>query len=562
MDTKIKFSVEGMQSLHQSFQDILNDSKALTLVWAEHTASVTESLKEQIELLKERNSIAGNLSGNSTSQFQTGGSQELIEVSSIIQSWKTEGILIHKDSIEALVDGLGNRGSSSGGEINNTGTGVVAGGRGILGSNLLRFGTSFALTNLLRGMNASDPVSAILGLGTNIGAALMMTGNPYAMLAGAAISGISGIAGVKNNAVKGIANDASLAAGVFGGSYLDYLNQSRNWTDLGVGRAEALQRQIEYGRIFGLSAFGAERTALASTQIEKALGIDRGTLSAFATTGRGDKGFNMLGSIDNLLAYLKETGVSQERLSAQANEYLKLLTDLNQQQVTLLGVSDTDYNARLMAFVQSRLPSNVTQNPQMLAKVGSAFYSGLSSASTSQAEALQYSVLARLAPNASWLELQAMREDPSGARAMGSEKSRRQQYLGGVLGALRTASGGSQTEFGLLLKQMFPQLSWNDALDLSKGNLDVNALNTRLDTAAKQDELQKELPQKTFDVISDIAKNVAAMEDWKLGDTFADYARRQEAWNTILNKPQNASERQERRRLLWDPVYFMREAIF
>ena len=552
-----------MQSLHQAFQDILNDSKSLSVVWAEHGASVIENLKQQIELLKERNSIAGQQSNN-VSQFQGTNSQELTEITSIVQSWRTEGILIHKDSLDTLAELLGGAaGSNVGGGLDD---GLTSGGlrRGKLGgaAGLIKFGTSFALTNLLRGMNASDPVSAMLGLGTNIGSALMLTGNPYAMLAGAAISATTGIAGIKQNAVKGIANDASLAAGVFGGSYLDYLNQSRNWTDLGVGRAEALQRQIEYGRMFGLSAFDAERLALTSTQIEKGLGIDRSTLSSFAQTGRGDVNFNMLGSLDNLLAYLKETGISQEKLSAQANEYLKLLTDLNQQQVTLLGVSDTDYNARLMAFVQGNLPSFVTQNPQMLAKVGTAFQSGLTTASTRQAEALQYSVLSRLAPDATWLELQAMREDPSGARAMGSEKARRQQYLGGILGALRTASGGSQSEFGLLLKQMFPQLSWNDALDLSKSNLDINTLNTKLDAAQKQDDLQKELPSKILETVSDIARNVAAMEDWKLGDTFANYARRQEAWNTIWNKPQNESERSERRRLLWDPVYFMREAIF
>lgn len=557
MDTKIKFSVEGMQSLHQAFQDILNDSKALTVVWAEHSTSVTESLKEQIELLKERNSIAGNLSGNTGSQFQAGNSQELVEISSIIQSWKTEGVLIHKDSIEALLEGLGGtRGTNS--STTQEGPGIS----GTTGGKLMRFGTSFAFTNLMRGMNASDPVSAMLGLGSNIGSALMMTGNPYAMVAGALVSVLSNVASIRQNAIKGAVNDASLAAGVFGGNYTGYLDQSRNWTGLGIGRAEALQRQIEYGRLFGLSAFDAEKVSLSSSQIEKALGIDRGTLSAFATTGRGDSGFNMLGSVDNLLAYLKETGLSQERLSAQANEYLKLLTDLNQQQVSLLGVADTDYNARMMAFVQANLPSNVTRNPQMLAKVGSAFYSGLTSASTSQAEALQYSILARLAPNATWLDLQAMREDPSGARATGAEKSRRQQYLGGMIDALRTASGGSQTEFGLLLKQMFPQLSWNDALDLSKGGLNVNDLNTKLEAASRKDELQKELPQKILDVVSGIAKNTAAMEDWKIGEKFENYSSRQEAWYTIMNKPQNKDERREKRRLMWDPVYFLRESIF
>ena len=106
-DTKIKFSVEGMQSLHQAFQDILNDSKALSVVWAEHGASVVESLKEQIELLKERNSIASQQSSNSISQFQGGSSQELTEISSIVQSWRTEGILIHKDSLDTLVELLG-----------------------------------------------------------------------------------------------------------------------------------------------------------------------------------------------------------------------------------------------------------------------------------------------------------------------------------------------------------------------------------------------------------------------------------------------------------------------
>ena len=54
-DSKIKFTVEGITQLHQSFQSILNDSKALTEEWAKQGASVVKSLQEQIELLKKRN---------------------------------------------------------------------------------------------------------------------------------------------------------------------------------------------------------------------------------------------------------------------------------------------------------------------------------------------------------------------------------------------------------------------------------------------------------------------------------------------------------------------------
>ena len=57
-ESKIKFTVEGITQLHQHFQSILNDSKALTEEWQKQGTSIVQSLREQIELLKSRNSVA------------------------------------------------------------------------------------------------------------------------------------------------------------------------------------------------------------------------------------------------------------------------------------------------------------------------------------------------------------------------------------------------------------------------------------------------------------------------------------------------------------------------
>lgn len=286
-------------------------------------------------------------------------------------------------------------------EIRNPGSGGgggSAGGRGgSAGGNSSNSGAS--------GGGGNDSLNS-LGNGFNRGAGLAMQKNEVYMLAAA--SALIPVVGQGISMVLSkILKDAEeldtqnkqyySVTGEYGGL--------GNFNYLGLSTAEALRKQSEYKRAnVNLSSSDLE--------FEKGFGISGGGMSSLLQSTRNDVSNDMYTSGQMGARYLSylTSAISPRQVRSYSEEYLKILVDLNQQQLEQVGYTNSLVNSEIVQGI-AKLDDSF-QNPAVLQRVVSSLQSGLMNANSPQLEALQFSSLQKIKPNASYFELLKARENP------------------------------------------------------------------------------------------------------------------------------------------------------
>ena len=523
-DSKIKFTVEGITQLHQSFQSILNDSKALTEEWTKQGTSVVKSLQEQIELLKKRNSIAmpPTAGGQASSKISMDGGS-LDDIEAALESMVTDGILLHKNSIKDLADLIklsapASTTPTAGGQASSkTQSGQGTEEQSEMGQVLGKW----AFANMLRPIQSRDPFVAGLGMGGNLGAALMSTGNPYALAGGAVLSLLTGIIGAKYQTMAQIAPIAAQAARQMGGTWQGWTIPTQEGADYGLTRNEVLQRQMEMSKAMGRTDVSS---AMSTAMLwESTTNLSSADIASFARSARGDRQFGLGQGLAGLVFTLRQSGVSQEKIQAQMSEYLREIASLNQQQLELFGKSDTGFNEALFSMVAKALPQIAESNPALVSRIAGSLYQGMVSPASRQIEALQYQTAARVNPNASWYQIRTMTQDPFGhfAELSDKEKAQRQKYVSSFVENLRGTTS-SRDEWAYMLEKQFG-LSSNVAWQMSgQETIDIKALFAEAEKAKTQkqqaEEVEIQLRQKLPATVDAISQLTASWEKFKVGE--------------------------------------------
>ena len=289
-------------------------------------------------------------------------------------------------------------------EIRNPGSGGgggSAGGRGgSAGGNSLNSGAS--------GGGGNDSLNS-LGNGFNRGAGLAMQKNEVYMLAAA--SALIPVVGQGISMVLSkILKDAEeldtqnkqyySVTGEYGGL--------GNFNYLGLSTAEALRKQSEYKR-------ANVNLSNSDLEFEKGFGISGGGMSSLLQSTRNDVSNDMYTSGQMGARYLSylTSAISPRQVRSYSEEYLKILVDLNQQQLEQVGYTNSLVNSEIVQGI-AKLDDSF-QNPVVLQRVTSSLQSGLMNANSPQMEALQFMTLSQINPNANLHQLRKMRENPFSA---------------------------------------------------------------------------------------------------------------------------------------------------
>lgn len=530
-DTKIRFTVDGVNQLHQEFQKILTDSQSLTKEWEAQGTAIVQSLKEQLELLKTRNSLARPSSvpstptGGASTAIATSQGQSVEDIEQALESVVTDGLRLSSETLKELADMLKSTSTPTGGGAEgggerprpSTGGGAEGDGGESKEGTFIRTVGRFALNNVLNPVQSNDPARSLLGIGSNLGSAMMQSGNPYAMAGGAALSLISGIATARYGRVADIAPTGAEAARMFGGSWEEYSVRNRLYEEFGLGAKEALQRRIELARSMGRQNLG--ENLYESTLWEQTTSLGQQDILSLARSARGDERFGVDRNLSILIGNLTRSGISNEKIQTQMSEYLREIVNLNQTQVQQFGVANTGQNTALYNMIAKAFPKETSASPEFAGRIAGSLYRGLASPKTPQTQALRWEAIRQANPNASWFDVKMMMEDPLGTEASLTDRERRQRqratqnYLN-----LLWKAGGDWGGRALLMQQEF-DFSANVAGRLAKGDrLDFTQFMKELEKDKTSESKKKELENKVSATVDDISKLTSQWSGMMLGE--------------------------------------------
>lgn len=547
-ESKIKFTVEGITQLHQHFQSILNDSKALTEEWQKQGTSIVQSLRDQIELLKKRNSVAQPSSltpGASATGLPGGGAGNFQDIENALETIVSDGVLIHQSSLKELAALLSSASPSTAGKPSGQGgqsTKPENVSDGTEESQRDRFLKNLAMSALIRPIQSKDPFQAGIGLAENAGTSLMALGGK-AGWAGAALATVAAIIGARYNAVAEVAPTAAQASRLLGGEWSSYVPADRRIADTyGLQRNDVLQRQMALGRALGTSRVSRAGSSEFETALlwEATTSLSGGDIEAYARSIRGSREGTLGRGMSSYFDMLNRSGVTRDKIFTQMSEYLGQLVSLNKEQLDKWGSSDTNLSTALYSMVAKVLPRTAENNPELIGRLAQNLYSGMSTASSRQIEALQYMTASRVMGNrGGWYQARMMREDPFGQMESLSpeERERRQQYARELMRQYRGVAGSTEG-FAYLLEKQFgftANQSYAFAKQYDKGEFDFSKFQDEArkvsDTSKKEDELRQRLPN----TVDDISKLLASWEGVKLGKNVDDIREAVQSISKLLN---------------------------
>ena len=247
-----------------------------------------------------------------------------------------------------------------------------------------------------------------LGNGFNRTAGIAMQQNDLYMLAAATAAipfigqGVSMVIQKLLKSAEKLDNSTSQFYAVTGEYAGDELGEFNN---IGLSTAEAYLKKSQYAR-------SNANYKSSDLSFEKGFGLDEGTMSSLLRSTRNDVSSDLLSSGQigaKYLSYLTAS-VAPKQVRSYSDEYLKILVDINQQQLEQVGYTNSLVNGKIIQGI-AKLDDSF-QNPAVLQKVVSGLQSGLQNANSPQMEALQFMTLSQINPNASLHELQKMKENP------------------------------------------------------------------------------------------------------------------------------------------------------
>lgn len=531
-DSKIKFSVDGITALHQAFQSILDDSRSLTEEWGRQGSSVVASLKEQIELLKQRNQFGSPSTTSLPSasvQKQDGdlvaqSSSERIE--SLLDSAFHEGVLINKVSLKELASILSGVTLKAEPSKLEEGTMPQPGKefqRESKEDDDSRFLKSFVLASLIRPLDSNDPLRAGIDAGQNAGMSLMSMGGKAGAI-GAILTGVTAIIGAKYSAVSDIAPIAAEASRVLGGDWASWTPVREGQTQYGLRRNDVLQRQMQLARAMGRQ--NIDRELDQALLWEQTTSLSASDIATFAQSARSSREFDLGNSMATYFEMLRRSGITQEKIETQMSEYLRELVTLNQSQLEEFGKSNTELNSAIYSAFASIFPDASQNNPAYITNLVRNFYTGMSTATSDQISALQYMVASQtMNGQGSWYQARMMREDPFGmAEGLTEEQiAQRRQYGENLLRQYRGISEDTEG-FAYLLERQFgfnANQAYRIAQGYDQGTFSIKDFEREYQETKLQNETEAELRRQLPEKVDEISKMLAQWEALKIGTDVA-----------------------------------------
>lgn len=352
-------------------------------------------------------------------------------------------------------------------------------------------------------IGSQSSIDAALRMGQMGTGQMMQTGMGMGGVAGTALTGTAAVlaaglfAAAKGVSIAGQAEPHFMRmAGIGGGSYANYREFGDSATEYGYTRDVVAQRRADIS-LAGLTSRGSGQAALESLQMERGLGISSGVIQQLERFQRpGMSNLSSMESTQQMISYLRATGVITGKDMSALPEYLQSLVSISQQQLQTLGSVDVGINTKMIAGI-SNLDESF-KNPDILSRVVSSLTQGLATSPNSQIEALQYSILNQISPNKDIFELRKMREDPFGTSLSGDieearkrgdseraerlekERTERQEYLPAFLQALKDISP-TRGIFEANILEAFPQLQTLSMAGRVARGFDEGNLNEVLD---------------------------------------------------------------------------------
>ena len=460
MDSKIKFSVEGIQVLRDDMSKVLKDTITQSKLLIETNKEFVGILQQQIKLLRERKELMGPtgssvVSGSSATPSSSGtitglnvpGTDQPItrnqgEIKRTVQQL-SQAILDQKKLVDGTKDYIQqqkqllekthdvNQKKAIQDEIreakkalledqgdlrdlqrkreqaNLEAREVTKGAPGKPGPSLRpSMIQSLGTAMLINPINSSDPVQGAMGAGQNISSMMMMSGGKMGWVGLGLGLGV-GLAGAQVQLLREIMPHASRVARLRGGQVESYLESNNRYSDLGYTRSQVLENRAGAIKALGIDSSSNLSTMLA---LQKGFDVSQGDLTGLMRAGRGDKNFDLQRVFSNTYAGLQYAGLGKEKTEAFIPEYLKILTELGQKQLESLGKVDYGVNTRILSVFSSA--GNRLRNPDTVRGVVNDFYQGLTNASSPQVEALQFQALGKAFPGKSLWQLEKIREEP------------------------------------------------------------------------------------------------------------------------------------------------------
>lgn len=379
-DTKIRFQVEGMDSIHSGLEQLKRDAESLSSVFETHNATITSQLKEQLQLLKERNSLLNPKSSTPLTptiappsiSTDANGEQGLIlkdlaaRVDHLITILTNQGIRINDETISRLGGGMGpqpqgssiSRGVSRGLFWNSMGAVNNAIYQGFVGS--IWAPNSVAQDIMLR-KNTGNLLQTL-------GGTALLLPSPWAKIGGGLVMGVGNAVNYfaeKDDRTNQIFTNSSNQRALLGSLYnlppqAWAFDLSRQFGGAAFGFTQdiALEKLGAYTMAGGrrLSPHsGAEFFAL-----ERALPLTQSDIANAARSMR-TAGGSVPGTVSNLFDTLVTNGVSESWLRINISDFLKTLVGLNQAQVDRLGSvngrqeDSINFIAKLASVIPRRL---------------------------------------------------------------------------------------------------------------------------------------------------------------------------------------------------------------
>ena len=610
-DTKIRFTVEGVQTIESAINSILQKTEQMTDNIIAQGRIADEDLRSQIELLKQRNELFSKRLGegftknlqnindiireqirllNARNQAARGGFRNELEeqsgnssnisspdnpqgpppvggnteiqmfesvvgIADSLEYLLTEGIRISPESIEALAELIKNI------DLTEESRAAAGGARGADGSGRRRdsddkneFGGGFfgnlAYQTALRGVSTRDPMRGLMGAGSSVGGALMSTGNPYAIAGGAILSVLTGIFSNKLESASEIDPYAEAASRLFNTSWNQELSRTNAiGLDLGITRAESLQQQMNLQRATGAlwNRDVLKGNTRSSMEWQTRVGIDEGSIQKLATLLRSDRSERDINSLMGQIFFGQiNAGVSQAQVTALLPELINNISSLATNFQNTTGNSNLDTILLLQNFLSNKegFGDFFSRNPALMGSTMSAIMNGLTSASTPQAEALQYQTLARLNPGASFWQLRVARDNPSAEYAAGVFENLRavSGYNGDVNNPARETYANSLATFFGVRPAVAEQLSKGE---ISEADFlkEVQKTSDPNYYARSTEKIMGDLNEN----VSDLKSLITNWNDWFMGDNKA-IAEIADFLNTKMQKIiEGREERIERR---------------
>ena len=302
------------------------------------------------------------------------------------------------------------------------------------GRQLGRMALGYGVSSAIGAINSNTPVEAITGTASGIGSGLMMTGNPAAMIAGAAMQiggaivksfygaedrlakGFQPLAGIRDMDARNLANH--------------YVQGQEAITNFGFSVSELAQREVFFEKSRGgysdkgqlikdlITSFGLERVGL----------MNENLASQLVSLQRSE--INPRTFDESIIAASRITGGKPELLE----ESLQILIGISQEQLKILGRVNIGVNEKVVGNLIKM--GGIMSNPQVAAQVYAGLQKGLTTASSPQVEALQFEALRQIMPGASLPELMRIREQ-------GLQGDYGRKYAKSMVNYVRQISGGN-----------------------------------------------------------------------------------------------------------------------